>query len=84
MEIKEFTSGPLIALCLARENAVEGWIDLMGPEDCCVARVKAPTTLRALYGDDNGNIVQNAVHGSKCADDAIHELRLFFPNSKNV
>ena len=84
MEITELSSGPLIALCLAKENAIATLIDLMGPEDCSVARDKAPTSLRALYGADNGNVMKNAVHGSKCASDAQHELHFFFSNSKHV
>ncbi|CAG9798570.1 unnamed protein product [Chironomus riparius] len=80
MEIMELSSSPLIALCLAKENAITSLIDLMGPEDCSVARDKAPTSLRALYGDDNGNVMKNAIHGSKCAIDAQHELHFFFSN----
>lgn len=84
LEIMELSSSPLIALCLAKKNAIRSLIDLMGPENCSVARVKAPTSLRALYGDDNGNVIKNAIHGSKCASDAQHELHFFFSNSKHV
>lgn len=84
MEIMELSSDPVVALCLGKENAISSLIDLMGPEDCSVARDKAPTSLRALYGDDNGNVIRNAILGSKCASEAEHEIRFFFSNSKHV
>jgi nucleoside diphosphate kinase len=78
-EIGNLSSGPMIVLCLSRENAIESWRELMGPENCSVAKQSAPTSLRALYGKDD---IENAVYGTKNDDDVGHELRFFFPNSK--
>jgi nucleoside diphosphate kinase len=80
-EIREWSSGPLIALCLSHENAIEVWNDLMGPDSCIAARQKAPTSLRALYGDP-ANASLNAVYGSASVSDAQRDLKFFFPNSK--
>lgn len=73
--------GPLIVLCLARADAVESWKRLMGPENCSLAKLSAPTSLRALYGDPDDD-TKNAVYGSDGDDDVQHELRFFFPNRK--
>ena len=35
-------SGPMMALCLAREDAVEGWRELLGPKEISVAAEQAP------------------------------------------
>jgi len=38
-----FFSGPSLALCLAREDAVQVWRDMLGPKDMVVAAVKPQT-----------------------------------------
>jgi nucleoside diphosphate kinase homolog 5 len=81
MEIEHLSSGPMIVLCLARENVVDHWKRLMGPESCLMAKKSAPTSLRAIYGDADDD-VKNAVYGSDNVDDVQHELQFFFPNSK--
>lgn len=81
LEIAHLSSGPLIALCLARKNAIELWNALMGPENCAVSKQSAPTSLRALYGDVDDE-AKNAVQGSQSDDDVRHELSFFFPNRK--
>lgn len=80
-EIEIFSSGPMVVLVLARSNAVESWKQLMGPENCSVARESSPTSLRALFGaiDDDA---MNAVYGSQTDADVNRELLFFFPNSK--
>ena len=42
------SSGPCMALCLARANAVGCWRGLMGPTNVAVAKLEAPSSLRAL------------------------------------
>lgn len=49
-------SGPMMALCLAREDAVEKWRDMLGPKELEVAKQQAPAryrphSLRALHVD---------------------------------
>ena len=72
-ELVEFmTSGPVFVGALARENAIQGWRELMGPTDS----TKAPaTTLRGRFGTD---IQFNAVHGSDSPENARIEIRHFF------
>ena len=35
-------SGPMMALCLAREDAVEGWREMLGPKEISGAAENAP------------------------------------------
>ena len=73
-ELVEFmTSGPVVMLVLAKENAVNAWRDLMGATNPAEA---ADGTVRKLYGTSIGN---NASHGSDSAENAKIEIGLFFP-----
>lgn len=42
-------SGPMLALALARDDAVKGWRDMLGPKLVDEAKEKAPESLRAQY-----------------------------------
>lgn len=66
------TSGPVMVMALAGENAVLKNREIMGATD---PKKAAPGTLRAIYGD---NVGENAVHGSDSAASAARELALFF------
>ena len=70
------TSGPVIALCLAKVDAIKGWRELMGPTDSNKARESAPKSLRALFGTDGR---RNACHGSDSPQSAAREIKFFFP-----
>lgn len=73
-ELVEFmTSGPIVILVLAKENAVIDWRNLMGATNPAEA---ADGTMRKLYGT---NIGHNATHGSDSVDNAKREIGLFFP-----
>lgn len=37
-----FSSGPVMALALAREDAVQGWREMLGPTELEVARTEHP------------------------------------------
>jgi len=65
-------SGPVIALALYKENAVEAWRTLIGVTNPAEA---APGTIRHTFGKSIG---QNAVHGSDSYDNALNELELIF------
>jgi nucleoside-diphosphate kinase len=67
------TSGPLIAMVLKKENAIEEWRKLMGTTDPSKAE---KGTIRNLYGT---NIEKNAVHGSDSKESAMYEIGYFFP-----
>lgn len=69
----EFMSlGPIVAIILEKENAVEAFRDFIGatnPENATEG------TIRNLYGT---NLQQNAVHGSDSDENAIIEADFFF------
>mmetsp|Transcript_20330 Transcript_20330/g.24353 ORF Transcript_20330/g.24353 Transcript_20330/m.24353 type:complete len:309 (+) Transcript_20330:55-981(+) len=71
------SSGPVIGLVLAKENAISEWRSLMGPTNSQIAREQKPSCLRAKYGTDG---TQNACHGSDSVTSAAREIRFFFPH----
>ncbi|KAI5077443.1 hypothetical protein GOP47_0007267 [Adiantum capillus-veneris] len=70
------SSGVLYALVLGKKKAVQEWASLVGPFDPDIARKESPSSLRARYGT---NSIRNAVHGSSSPQEAIREIRFFFP-----
>lgn len=66
------TSGPVLLMCLAGENAVAKNREIMGATDPKKATVG---TVRAKFGDSVG---ENAVHGSDSPASAERELAIFF------
>ena len=66
------TSGPVIALVVEGENAVDNYRKLMGATD---PRKASPGTIR---GDFGTNIERNAVHGSDSLENAKKEIAFFF------
>lgn len=78
------TSGPVVALDLAREDAISKWRDMIGPTKKEVAIEKSPNSLRALYARST---TENLCHGSDSLESAKREIRLIFGddglNSKN-
>lgn len=72
------SSGPIMALILARENAITYWRQIIGPTQTSTARDEAPDSIRALFGTDNQ---RNAVHGSDSSSSAVREIHFFFPSA---
>ena len=68
------TSGPLVALVLEGDEAVEVIRGLNGATD---GRKAAPGTIRGDFSLSNR---ENLVHASDSADSAKREIRLFFPD----
>ena len=66
------SSGPIIAIILYGENAIQKNRDLMGATDPKKAK---DGTIRKLYGI---SIDQNSVHGSDSTDNAKTEIDFFF------
>lgn len=80
-----FTEGPILIMCLSKENAVESWKKLMGPENLNEAKTRSMTTLRGRYGQSIINemdteVVPTLVYGSDTQKEAYSEIRFFFPN----
>ncbi len=72
-ELTEFmSSGPIMAMVLEKENAVEAYRNFIGatnPEEA------AEGTIRKMYGTNMG---ENAVHGSDSDENAEIEIKFFF------
>ncbi|XP_025903364.1 nucleoside diphosphate kinase homolog 5 [Nothoprocta perdicaria] len=72
------SSGPLVAMVLARHNAISYWKELLGPSNSIKARETHPDSLRAIYGTDD---LRNALHGSHNFSSAEKEIRFMFPEA---
>ncbi|XP_071829226.1 nucleoside diphosphate kinase homolog 5-like [Apostichopus japonicus] len=72
------SSGPIIVMVLAKENAIPYWRELCGPTNSMKARETHPDSIRALYGVDDQ---RNAVHGSDGIVNAEREIRFMFNDS---
>lgn len=66
------TEGPIVAMVLEGENAIQRWRDLMGPTN---AEQAPADTLRGEFGT---NIERNATHGSDAPETAAFEVGYFF------
>ena len=66
------TSGPIVAMVLEGEGAIQKWRDLMGPTDAAKA---PPNTIRGRFGTD---IQNNASHGSDAPETAAFEIGYLF------
>ncbi|KAI8995899.1 nucleoside diphosphate kinase [Gaertneriomyces semiglobifer] len=79
--ITYLSSAPVLALELAKDNAVEEWRKVMGPSSTARAREHHPSSIRALYGTDSRI---NAVYGSSTVEAAKNELDLIFGPDSHV
>lgn len=70
------TSGPVVAMVVEGDDAVDVVRALMGATD---PKKSAPGTIR---GDFGLIITENIVHGSDSPESAARELELFFPELK--
>ncbi|XP_031713696.1 nucleoside diphosphate kinase homolog 5 isoform X2 [Anarrhichthys ocellatus] len=72
------SSGPIMAMTLARHNAIAHWRSIIGPVNRTKARETHPECLRAKYGTSE---LKNALHGSESFHAAEREIKFMFPNS---
>lgn len=72
------SSGPIIALILEKDNAIEDFRRLIGATDPSKA---AEGTIRRLFAK---SIEANAIHGSDSDDNAAIESRFFFAVTEEV
>jgi nucleoside-diphosphate kinase len=70
------TSGPVVLMCLERDDAIAHWREVMGATDPAKA---AAGTIRKLYAT---NIEKNVSHGSDAPETAAFELGWFFRGSE--
>ena len=66
------SSGPVVALVLEKENAIENFRKLIGATDPAKAE---EGTIRKQFGE---TVTKNAVHGSDCPENALTEWSFFF------
>jgi len=69
---KFISSGPVVALVLEKENAIEEFRKLIGSTDPAQAE---DGTIRKLFGE---SVTMNAVHGSDSPENAEKEWSFFF------
>ncbi|GAA3966887.1 nucleoside-diphosphate kinase [Thermobifida alba] len=72
--VEFITGGPLVAMVVEGNRAVEAFRSLAGATDPVLA---APGTIRGDYGLD---VQANIVHGSDSTYSAEREIKLFFPD----
>ncbi len=69
------SSGPIVAMVLEGENAIQKNREIMGSTD---PKKAAPNTIRKLFGI---SIDKNSVHGSDSKENARKEIEFFFKES---
>lgn len=74
--VEYLVSGPIVALELVGDHAIERWKEVVGPTDPQEARKTAPTSLRAIYGMEKAS---NAFHAADNHNEAVREACFFFP-----
>ncbi|KAH0790472.1 Nucleoside diphosphate kinase family protein [Histomonas meleagridis] len=72
---RDLASGPILALELYKEDAVNSLREICGPRDVSIAKAIRPQSIRALYGINN---IQNAVHCTDLKEESQIECEFFF------
>ncbi|XP_028289447.1 thioredoxin domain-containing protein 6 [Parambassis ranga] len=80
--LQSMTSGPVLALALARKGAVEHWRNILGHPDVNKAKEENPDCLRARFAVEDHPI--NQLHGSSNNEEAEQELNFFFPKQQTL
>ncbi|KAG1710421.1 Nucleoside diphosphate kinase 5 [Nymphon striatum] len=76
--VEYMASGEIVALLLARRNAIMYWRQIIGPTKTSEAKQSHPKSIRAEFGKDDN---QNGVHGSDSPESAEREIHFFFPDT---
>lgn len=79
--VDHLSSGPVLAIELVGEDALQKWLDVLGPEDPTKARRTAPDSLRAMYGQE---LVTNGFHGPLTQAEVDKETNFFFPKNAEL
>lgn len=72
------SSGPVVVMCLEREDAIAKWREVMGATNPANA---AEGTIRKVYAVD---LEKNSVHGSDAPETAAVEIAFFFSGMELV
>ena len=76
--VKYMTSGPVVPMCLEKDNAVEDYRKLIGATNPANAEAG---TIRKMYAD---SVERNIVHGSDSPENAKIEIAHFFKDEDLV
>lgn len=87
--VEDMTSGPVLALCLSQENAVEGWLKLLKTPISAENNTDSetnPTFASSLYMGTELYTPDNMspIYGSKSLQAAAKDIEYFFPEEKTV
>ncbi|XP_078030573.1 thioredoxin domain-containing protein 6 isoform X1 [Epinephelus lanceolatus] len=80
--LQNMTSGPVLALALARTGAVGHWKNILGPSDVNKAKEESPECLRAQFAVENEPM--GLLHGSENHEEAEREINFFFPKQQTL
>ncbi|XP_077997128.1 thioredoxin domain-containing protein 6-like isoform X3 [Glandiceps talaboti] len=75
--VANMTSGPVLLLGMAKEDAIQTWRDMLGPKEPEDAKQHAPDSLRAQFSVEG--VPVNTLHGSDSPEEAEKEINYFFP-----
>ncbi|XP_077985176.1 dynein axonemal assembly factor 8-like [Glandiceps talaboti] len=75
MHLDYLTSGPVLLLCLQRENAIKKLLDVVGPVNPQEAKKVNQFLWRSLFGVDP---INNGLHASCSYSGSVLEQKLFF------
>ncbi len=79
--VAEMISGPLMVLCLVKDDAIASWRNMLGPKE--KESIKAATgTLRNEF--DVAETSVNSLHGASTPEQVQKELARFFPMEQTV
>jgi len=78
---ENMSSGPVLALGLARDEAINAWRDMLGPPNLDDAVDSAPNSMRAKYQGSSG---VNQFHGSDSEEQSKKDFNFFFPMEETV
>ncbi|XP_036285853.2 thioredoxin domain-containing protein 3-like [Pipistrellus kuhlii] len=80
--IENMTSGPSLALVLARENGLQHWKELIGPSTIEEAKQSLPNSLCVQFAMESLPI--NQLYGSDSLELAERDIQYFFPPQKTL
>ena len=81
IDVSLVCSGPVLALGLAREDAIDRWRGMLGPKEKEAAQ-ENPSCLRAQFDVEAAQV--NQLHGSDSLEAAEKEIEFFFPKEKTL
>ncbi|KAI8803163.1 nucleoside diphosphate kinase [Cladochytrium replicatum] len=79
--LDHLSSAPMFAFVLAKDDAVQSWRDIMGPQNSKRAKEEFPKTVRGLFGTDS---IMNAIYGADTVDRAERDAEFIFGSESDI